>query len=61
MDGKQQYFNDIDFDGSVSFRVGDTIQDFNKTIVTVSYTINGETESQEMTFEKSTFKPEIII
>ena len=57
VDGKQQYYNDAGFDGSVSFRVGDTIHDFNKTIVTVSYTINGETKSQEMTFEKSDFKP----
>ena len=52
---------DVGFDGGVSFRVGDTIHDFNKTIVTVSYTINGKTESQEMTFEKSTFKPKIFI
>ena len=57
VDGKQQYYNDTGFDGSASFRVGDTIHDFNKTIVTVSYTINGKTESQEMTFEKSYFKP----
>ena len=57
VDGKQQYYNDTGFNGGVIFRVGDTIQDFNKTIVTVSYTINGKTESQEMTFEKSDFKP----
>ena len=57
VNGKQQYFNDIDFDGCAIFRVGDTLHDFNKTIVTVSYTINGETEFNQMTFEKSDFKP----
>ena len=44
---------DVGFDGGVSFRVGDTLHDFNKTIVTVSYTINGETEFNQVTFEKS--------
>ncbi|WP_296885732.1 hypothetical protein [uncultured Methanobrevibacter sp.] len=48
---------DVGFDGGVSFRVGDTLHDFNKTIVTVSYTINGETEFNQVTFEKSDFKP----
>ena len=58
VDGKQQYiFNDTKTWRGITFSVGDTLHDFNKTSVTVSYTINGETEFNQVTFEKSDFKP----
>ena len=58
VDGKQQYiFNDTKTWQGITFSVGDTMHDFNKTSVTVSYTINGETEFNQVTFEKSDFKP----
>ena len=61
VDGKPEYMTDVNaLEGIIYVIVGTTMDDFNETTVTVSYIINGETKFNQVTFEKSDFKPRTL-
>ena len=61
VDGKPEYMTDVNaLEGIIYVIVGTTMDNFNETTVTVSYIINGETKFDQVTFEKSDFKPRTL-